>query len=268
MGRPQRLLLAGLLPALMVLAAPLQAAPAACPDAVATRPIEDKPSGTGRPPGATASAAPAPGEDYRQRLRPTGYGWPRLDHWCVWVEPAATGGAGQRWDALWLDAVERALDQWTRVLTITRVEDPAAAQVRILRRRPPLLRKPDGRTRASHGRALLSFQQVRRGQQPQSQLEPLVEILISPGQRPQAIQATSLHELGHGFGLWGHSDQASDVMAAVPGAIPVLELSRRDLLSLGWLQGQASLFGSPWPAATPTGKSATAPPPPPGRRGD
>ena len=203
------------------------------------------------------SGAQRPG--YANQLQPSRLGWVTLPLWCIWVEPTAP----DLWSQRWSQAVEAALTSWGPHIRFKRVERAEDAHLRLWRRRPPL---QGGR--ASHGRALLSFQQVRRGQQPQSQLEPLVEILISPGQRPQAIQATSLHELGHGFGLWGHSDQASDVMAAVPGAIPVLELSRRDLLSLGWLQGQASLFGSPWPAATPTGKSATAPPPPPGRRGD
>jgi len=203
------------------------------------------------------SGAQRPG--YANQLQPSRLGWVTLPLWCIWVEPTAP----DLWSQRWSQAVEAALTSWGPHIRFKRVERAEDAHLRLWRLRPPL---QGGR--ASHGRALLSFQQVRRGQQPQSQLEPLVEILISPGQRPQAIQATSLHELGHGFGLWGHSDQASDVMAAVPGAIPVLELSRRDLLSLGWLQGQASLFGSPWPAATPTGKSATAPPPPPGRRGD
>ncbi|MEN9878657.1 MAG: hypothetical protein RLZZ158_1696 [Cyanobacteriota bacterium] len=203
------------------------------------------------------SAAQRPG--YANQLQPSRLGWVTLPRWCIWVEPSAP----DLWSQRWSQAVEAALASWAPHLRLERVERAEDAHLRLWRRRPPL---QGGR--ASHGRALLSFQQVRRGQQPENQLEPLVEILISPGQRPQAIQATSLHELGHGFGLWGHSDQASDVMAAVPGAIPILQLSQRDLLSLGWLQGQASLFGSPWPAATPPGKSATAPPPPPGRRGD
>ncbi|WP_254990427.1 peptidase [Cyanobium sp. N5-Cardenillas] len=240
MGRPHRLLVAGLVPALLLLAAPLGAAAAACPVAGATRAVGEP----GRQELEPTAAGP---EDYRQRLRPTAWGWPRLDHWCVWVEPAATGGAGQRWDALWLGAVERALGQWQQELTITRVEDPAAAQVRILRRRPPLQRQATGRTRASHGRAELALVEADRGAG--WILEPQVQVLISPGQRPEATEATALHELGHAFGLWGHSDDPADAMAAVPGARPVLELSGRDRATLRWLYGQPTRFGAPLPAA-------------------
>jgi predicted Zn-dependent protease len=56
-----------------------------------------------------------------------------------------------------------------------------------------------------------------------------------------------LHELGHAFGLWGHSDQAGDAMAAKPGSIPILELSERDQRTLRWLQQQPGLSPSTTP---------------------
>ena len=103
---------------------------------------------------------------------------------------------------------------------------------------------------------LLQLQQVQRQGRERSSLEPLVEVLISPGQRQAAIQATALHELGHGFGLWGHSELSSDVMGAVPGAKPALELSERDQQTLQWLFEQPSAL----PAAPP---QTTAPEPAP-----
>ena len=190
-----------------------------------TIPVEASPAGAFRP---------AVADDYRHALKPTPAGWPRRQHWCVWVEPITDHGPTGIWQERWHRAVLAALATWQRQLPITLVDDPNQAQVLVQRRRPPIQHK-----RASHGRALLQLMEVRRGGP--SQLEPRVEVLISPGQGPIGIQATALHELGHAFGLWGHSDQAGDAMAAQPGAKPVLELSRRDRATLQWLQGQPGL---------------------------
>jgi hypothetical protein len=202
---------------------------AACPalavrELIAPRPGPDAPS-------------PSAG-DYRHMLRGTAHGWPRRDRWCVWVEPGSIEGPAARWELAWVQAVEAALTSWAELVPIERVSQPEQAQVRILRRRPPLRGG-----RASHGRAELQLAVVER--EGQHQLEPRVTVQISPGQRPSAMQATALHELGHAFGLWGHSEAPGDALAAVPGATPVLQLSPRDRATFLWLQQQPGLDPAP-----------------------
>ena len=94
-------------------------------------------------------------------------------------------------------------------------------------------------------RSILELRRVLRGERPR--LEPSVEVLLSPGQRQPAIEAAALHELGHAIGLWGHSAQPGDAMAAIPGANPVLSLSERDRATVRWLYQQPTRFGIPLP---------------------
>ena len=114
---------------------------ASCASPAQVRPL-DLPSHA-----APAPPPPAPnGQDYRHLLRPTPAGWPVVAHWCVWIEPAdAAAGTGEaRRQADWLGAVETALQQWSGLLSISRVNSPEQAQVRVWRRRPPLQRQADG----------------------------------------------------------------------------------------------------------------------------
>ena len=152
----------------------------------------------------------------------------------MWLEPVSDRGPTGIWEQRWHQSVSQALQTWQQHLRITVVEQPEQAQVQLIRRRPPIQNQ-----RASHGRAVLELLEVKR--LGEWQLEPKVTVLISPGQAPTAIQATALHELGHAFGLWGHSDRADDVMAVKPGAAPRLTLSERDLRTLQWLQEQPGL---------------------------
>ena len=188
---------------------------------------------------APIAVSDAPG--YGQRLATTALGPPMLPQWCVWVEPPSADQPS-RWETRWQQGVDQSLQVWGQVLPITRVADPQRAHVRIERRRPARRQLPDG-WRASNGRSLLETLNIRR--QEVWRLEPRVTVLVSPELRASVLQATALHELGHAFGLWGHSDQAGDAMAVSQGRSPLFRLSARDQLTLKWMRQQPTQFGKP-----------------------
>lgn len=179
-----------------------------------------------------------PAPDYRQRLSTTPLGWPVRTTWCVWVEPAEPGDRSAVGATRWLEAVTRALAEWQTLISLQMVPAPEWAHVTIWRRRPPLGVDPAGRPRASNGRAILSLHGS--GGTPPARVEPRVQVLLSPDQRLEALQATALHELGHAFGIWGHSDHPDDAMAVSAGPRPILRLSPRDRATVRWLYAQPS----------------------------
>ena len=177
---------------------------------------------------------------YASSIATTSLGPPVLKHWCVWVQPAAATPAN-RWDQRWLDQVSSALTTWRALVPLTLVDNPDQANVLIHRQRPAR-RQVAGVWRASNGRTQLQVVDVQR--QGRRRLEPLVKVMVSPGLRAEALQATALHELGHAFGLWGHSSVPTDVLAISQGERPVLVLSERDRLTLTWVMQQPTRFGS------------------------
>ena len=177
---------------------------------------------------------------YASSIATTSLGPPVLKHWCVWVQPAAATPAN-RWDQRWLDQVSSALTTWGALVPLTLVDNPDQANGLIHRQRPAR-RQVAGVWRASNGRTQLQVVDVQR--QGRRRLEPLVKVMVSPGLRAEALQATALHELGHAFGLWGHSSVPTDVLAISQGERPVLVPSQRDRLTLAWVMQQTTRFGS------------------------
>ena len=177
---------------------------------------------------------------YASSIATTSLGPPVLKHWCVWFQPAAATPAN-RWDQRWLDQVSSALTTWRALVPLTLVDNLDQANVLIHRQRPAR-RQVAGVWRASNGRTQLQVVDVQR--QGRRRLEPLVKVMVSPGLRAEALQATALHELGHAFGLWGHSSVPTDVLAISQGERPVLVPSQRDRLTLAWVMQQTTRFGS------------------------
>ena len=184
--------------------------------------------------------APGRRPGYASSIATTSLGPPVLKHWCVWVQPAAATPAN-RWDQRWLDQVSSALTTWGALVPLTLVDRPEQANVLIHRQRPAR-RQVAGVWRASNGRTQLQVVDVQR--QGRRRLEPRVKVMVSPGLRADVLQATALHELGHAFGLWGHSSEPTDVLAISQGERPVLVPSERDRLTLAWVMEQTTRFGS------------------------
>lgn len=184
--------------------------------------------------------APDQRPGYASSIATTSLGPPVLKHWCVWIQPADATPAN-RWDQRWLKAVSSSLTTWGGLVSITRVESPELANVLIYRKRPAR-RQVAGVWRASNGRTQLQVVDVQRlGRR---RLEPKVTVMVSPGLRAEALQATALHELGHAFGLWGHSSVPTDALAVSQGERPVLVPSERDRLTLAWVMRQTTRFGA------------------------
>ena len=183
---------------------------------------------------------PGQRQGYASSIATTSLGPPVLKHWCVWVQPSDASPAN-RWDQRWLNAVCSALTTWGALVPLTRVDSPEQANVMIWRQRPAR-RLVAGVWRASNGRTQLQVVDVQR--QDRRRLELQVKVMVSPGLRAEALQATALHELGHAFGLWGHSSVPTDALAISQGESPVLVPSERDRLTLAWVMRQATRFGS------------------------
>ena len=193
------------------------------------------PMGLRRPP--PSSSLPK-GPGFADRLATTVYGAPSLKHWCIWVEPLPA--ESDRWSQRWLSGVEAALESWSPLLPLHRVDDASKAQILVWRRRPPRRQTPTG-WRASNGRSRFSIRELTRAGQ--RRREPFVEVLVSPDLRATALQSTALHELGHAFGLWGHSPSKGDALAVFQHADPVLTPSPADRITLDWIRSQPNQFG-------------------------
>ena len=112
----------------------------------------------------------------------------------------------------WVEAVETAIAEWNDYIPLKEVDDRATADIIIARSRPPvnIQRNPEtgqrefGRARTARTRYEFDLED--------SRLIHLMFIDITPNQPKQRTLATARHEIGHGLGIWGHSEDKNDAL--------------------------------------------------------
>lgn len=150
----------------------------------------------------------------------------------------------------WQQAVRSAVADWQPYFSLQIVEvsgpdefESVSKQVNIAIRatRFKLTRPPGSRElprfRAAEARYSIQFNTQ------SNQLQHQMTIALAPGQADGVLRSAARHELGHAIGLWGHSQDPSDVMYFEQVKTPP-KISDRDLRTLHRVYEQQTRLGS------------------------
>lgn len=145
----------------------------------------------------------------------------------------------------WLDAVRIAIADWHQYLPLVEVKTEAEADILIKRQHPPLKGQINLETGLYDLPRARSAETTYKFYLSQEHLPALLHrmiIKISPDQNNDYILAAARHELGHALGIWGHSDQQTDIMyfSQVRNPPPI---SARDINTLKKIYQQPTRLG-------------------------
>lgn len=151
----------------------------------------------------------------------------------------------------WLNAVLEAVQEWSVYLPLELTKQPEAADISVLRSRPPRQVSINRQT------GEINLPRIRSAQTSyEFYLKPGGEasvnlflshrftIKLSPDQTAEYTLATARHELGHALGIWGHSPLETDIMYFSQVANPP-QISPRDINTLKRIYQQPTRLG--WP---------------------
>ena len=192
------------------------------------------------------------GDDYFEQIEPTIAGY------LIWSElpikvyldkptnPQDNSASNQRFRQ-WTEAVNQGMEEWDQYLPLVIVEKPELADIIIRRSHPPLNLSRDRETgrfklpRARTAQTQYDFY-LRSIPGLTDQLSHRCTIYLSPSQSPAYTLATARHEFGHALGIWGHSEQQTDVMYFSQVRHPP-SISARDINTLKKVYQQPTRLG-------------------------
>lgn len=193
--------------------------------------------------------------DYFAQVKPTPVGYLVWSQFPIKVYVERPTDAAESSSSLqhfqdWVNAVLRAVQEWSIYLPVELVTQPATADISILRSRPPLqasLNRETGQfniPRARSAETRYEFYLRKAVGAPEEILSQRFTIQLSPDQSVEYTLATARHEFGHALGIWGHSPLETDTMYFSQVRNPP-QISARDINTLKRVYEQPTRLG--WP---------------------
>jgi predicted Zn-dependent protease len=173
--------------------------------------------------------------DYFDQIKPAQPGFLIWSHSPIQVYIAPLPNGVLIKPEIWHRAVLDALKDWQPYLPLSLTTSPTNADI-TFSATPPQQRL-GARVRSAETRFELYVSS-------RNTLAHRVSIYIRPSQTAQYISAAARHELGHGLGIWGHSQTPTDVMYFAQVRQPP-SLSARDVNTLKRIYQQPTQLG--WP---------------------
>lgn len=185
--------------------------------------------------------------DYFDQIKPAKPGFLIWSHWPIQVHiaPPPKGVLIKPED--WHNAILRAVQDWQPYLPLSLVTSPTEADITISANPPQ--QRSGARVRSAETR----FELYASGDRPI--LAHRISIYIRPSQTIPYLSAAARHELGHGLGIWGHSQNPADVMYFAQVRQPPA-ISARDINTLKRVYQQPTQLGWPIPDDKP-GKNSS-----------
>ncbi len=185
--------------------------------------------------------------NYFDQIKPTQVGYLIWSDFPVKICIETPKNINQKQAEAWVKVISQSVEEWNAYLPLQLVEQPELADIRIIRKPPPLQANPPKFSRTETDTAKLSL----RARSAQTSYEIYKKnnflyhrftILLSPSQTGEYLVAASRHELGHALGIWGHSQLQSDALYFSQVRNPPL-ISARDVNTLTKVYEQPTNLG-------------------------
>jgi predicted Zn-dependent protease len=175
--------------------------------------------------------------DYFDQIKSTKVGYLIWSNFPVKVNIEIPKDIGEKQSQIWVNVVLKAVEEWSIYLPLQVVENSDIADIKIIRKAPPLQLDPN--SKIPRARSALTTYDLYTAN---NILSHRFTILLSPSQTGDYVLSAARHELGHALGIWGHSLLPTDTMYFSQVRNPPL-ISVRDVNTLKRVYEQSTGLG-------------------------